>query len=80
MQRGLHAALLAAAALALPILPDPSWKPLTPDAPTLRILGLLAATVGLPYFLLSTTGPLIQAWFVQSQPGARLTGCSRFPI
>ena len=32
----------------------------------------MALTVGLPYFLLSTTGPLVQAWFVreQSKPGA----------
>ena len=29
------------------------------------ILGLLAATIGLPYFLLSTTSPLVQAWFWQ---------------
>ena len=29
------------------------------------ILGLLAATIGLPYFLLSTTSPLLQAWFWQ---------------
>ena len=26
------------------------------------LLGLLAATVGLPYFVLSATGPLVQAW------------------
>src|SRR5262249_55469197 len=38
----------------------------------LRILGLLGATIGLPYFLLSTTGPLVQAWFVRERlrPGA----------
>jgi hypothetical protein len=41
-----------------------------PSAPVWRILGLLAATVGLPYFLLSTTGPLIQAWFVRVKPGS----------
>lgn len=68
-QRLLHSVLLLVAALTLPILPDAAWKPVTPDAPALRILGLLAATVGLPYFLLSTTGPLIQVWFVQARPG-----------
>ncbi len=30
--------------------------------PVLRLLGLLTVMVGLPYFLLSTTGPLVQAW------------------
>jgi SAM-dependent methyltransferase len=66
----LHAVLLLACLALLPILPNPAWKPLTPDAPILRILGLLAATIGLPYFMLSTTGPLIQAWYVQSHPGS----------
>ena len=35
------------------------------------ILGLLAATIGLPYFLLSTTSPLIQAWFARERPGTQ---------
>jgi hypothetical protein len=65
----LHTGLLLAALAFMPITPDPWWKPATPDAPILRILGLLAATVGLPYFMLSTTGPLIQAWFARSFPG-----------
>jgi hypothetical protein len=60
------------------VTPDESWKPVDPSAPAWRILGLLAATIGLPYFLLSTTGPLIQAWYVQKRPGAAcLTGCLR---
>ncbi len=66
----LHAALLLACIALLPVLPNPAWKPVNSDLPTLRILGLLAATVGLPYFMLSTTGPLIQAWYVQSHPGS----------
>lgn len=66
----LHSALLLVCLALLPITPNPAWKPLTPDAPIFRILGLLAATIGLPYFLLSTTGPLIQAWYVQSNPGS----------
>lgn len=66
----LHSALLVACLFLLPITPNASWKPQTPDAPIFRILGLLAATIGLPYFLLSTTGPLIQAWYTQSNPGS----------
>src|SRR6185295_1783482 len=63
MQTRLHTVLLAASILMLPAIPNPIWKPAGGENPTLRIFGLLAATIGLPYFLLSTTGPLIQAWF-----------------
>jgi SAM-dependent methyltransferase len=65
-----HAGLLLVSALALPVYPNASWKPLNGDEPTLRILGLLAVTVGLPYFLLSTTGPLLQAWYARRFRGA----------
>ena len=40
------------------------------EDPTLAILRLLAVTVGLPYFLLSTTGPLLQAWYARRFKGA----------
>jgi SAM-dependent methyltransferase len=60
-----HAALLLVSVLALPIYPNTSWKPMGGEEPALRILGLLAMTVGLPYFLLSTTGPLLQAWYAR---------------
>ena len=38
--------------------------------PTLQILALLAVSLGLPYFVLSATGPLIQQWFSRANPGA----------
>ena len=65
-----HLLLVAVALVLLPIIPDASWKPNGDEAPGLRILLLLAATIGLPYFLLSSTSPLIQAWFARSHPGA----------
>lgn len=65
----LHAALLVAALFILPVTPDEAWKPVDPSAPAWRILAVLGATIGLPYFLLSTTGPLVQAWYVQKHPG-----------
>jgi SAM-dependent methyltransferase len=37
--------------------------------PAFAVLGLLAATVGLPYLLLSTTGPLLQAWYARTHSG-----------
>src|SRR5207244_1033915 len=68
-QVGLHVALLIASCALLPIVPGAQWKPLGSENPSLLILGLLAATIGLPYFLLSTTSPLVQAWFAKSYPG-----------
>ncbi len=68
-QAALHTVLLIVALCTLPITPDASWKPTGADAPLFRILGLLLSTVGLPYFLLSATGPLLQAWFARTQPG-----------
>ena len=68
-QAWLHIALLALSCALLPIVPGAQWKPLGSENPSLLILGLLAATIGLPYFLLSTTSPLVQAWFAQSFPG-----------
>jgi hypothetical protein len=64
-QAMLHVAVLGISLLALPIMPDPSWKPAGGENPSWRILGLLALTIGLPYFLLSTTSPLLQAWFAR---------------
>jgi hypothetical protein len=65
----LHGTLLAASCLILPIVPGAQWKPLGTENPALQILGLLAATIGLPYFLLSTTSPLLQSWFARRFPG-----------
>lgn len=64
----LHVLLLFLSLAALPIVPDASWKPAGDEDPGWRILGLLGATIALPYFLLSTTGPLVQAWFARSFP------------
>jgi len=66
----LHVALLAAAAATLPIAPAEAWKPEGDDEPITAILLLLAVAVGLPYFVLSATSPLVQAWFARERPGA----------
>ena len=63
-----HAVLLACAVALLPIAPGEAWKPAGDAEPISRILILLAATVGLPYFLLASTSPLIQAWFARARP------------
>jgi SAM-dependent methyltransferase len=80
-QAWIHIALLAASLVFLPIAPDAGWKPAGDDNPVVRILALLFATVGLPYFLLSSTSPLVQAWFARAYPGAspyRLFALSNF--
>src|SRR5437879_8504590 len=63
-----HTILLAAAVGCLPIAPAESWKPAGGDVPVSRILLLLGATVGLPYFLLAATSPLLQVWYVRAKP------------
>ena len=65
----LHVGLIIVAIALLPIIPDAAWKPTGAEEPATRILLLLAATIGLPYFLISTTSPLVQAWFSKSYPG-----------
>jgi SAM-dependent methyltransferase/MFS family permease len=69
-QAMIHSVLLVASIAFLPILAAESWKPSPDTEPTGRILLLLVSTIGLPYFLLSTTGPLVQAWFARSYPSS----------
>jgi hypothetical protein len=64
-----HGIVLAVSLATLPIIPAEAWKPAGGADPTGRILLLLLASVGLPYFVLSTTGPLLQRWFSLSHPG-----------
>jgi hypothetical protein len=65
----LHFGLLMLALAFLPITPSESWKNQISGEPTLHILLLLTATIGLPYFVLSATGPLMQQWFSVTRPG-----------
>ena len=69
-----HTGVLAASLLTLPILPKNSLKPLGPEHPALHILFVLVLTVGLPFFLLSSTSPLLQAWLAN----AKSSGVYRF--
>ena len=65
----IHTVLLLAAVATLPIAPSEAWKPVGTEEPVTRILLLLGASVGLPYFLLASTSPLLQAWFSRARPG-----------
>ncbi|HEY1493358.1 MAG TPA: fused MFS/spermidine synthase [Candidatus Solibacter sp.] len=68
-QAVVHIGLLAAGILSLPIIPNATWKHSGLGHPSLTILALLAVTVGMPYFLLASTSPLLQAWYSRTHKG-----------
>jgi hypothetical protein len=68
-QKKIHITLLILSALT-PIMPPEAWKPDGAEDPTWRILLILAGTIGLPYFVLSTSSPLLQSWYTRASGGA----------
>ena len=62
----LHGALLLAPLPLLPIHLVPGWTPPVSASPVGWLLLALAAAVGLPFFVLSTTSPLLQHWFTRT--------------
>jgi len=68
-QAGLHLALLALSLLLLPIGVPESWIPTVSGQPAVDILALLAISVGIPFILISASGPLLQHWFSGVYPG-----------
>ena len=69
-QSYLHISLILLSLIFLPLAANANWRPTGTENPTIRILALLTVSIGLPYFVLSTTGPLIQAWFVREKTNA----------
>ncbi|MBI3468632.1 MAG: hypothetical protein HY000_36990, partial [Planctomycetes bacterium] len=68
-QTTIHLALLALSLVFLPITPKEFLKPTGGGWPQLQILLLLLATIGAPYVMLSSTGPLLQSWFSRTHEG-----------
>ena len=75
-QRRLHAFFLGASVVLLivlwyrwgnPLTPGTGWRPAPGDNPVWKILQLLSLSVALPFFILSTTGPLLQSWAARSK-------------
>jgi hypothetical protein len=62
-QAALHAVLLLLPLLALPIAIPRGWTPPTAHNPIPWLLALLTITIGLPFFVVSATSPLLQRWF-----------------
>jgi hypothetical protein len=69
MQSITHISVLLVATALLPITPSGDWglKGAEND-PTLQILLLLLISVGAPYLVLSSTGPLLQGWYARVFP------------
>lgn len=64
-QAAAHIALMIASVAVLPLNPANRWTVSGAAHPVSSILGLLGASIGLPYFALSTTGPLMQTWYAR---------------
>ena len=71
----IHIVLLAVSLALLPVTPT---RPAITENPSVRILLLLAVTVGVPYFLLSATAPLLQKWLSSERSPWRLYALSNF--
>ena len=67
-QLGIHALVVGAAFIALPVLPGDHWQPTSVANPNTDILAMLTSNVALPFIALASTGPLVQAWFARSYP------------
>ena len=69
---GLTVAVLLGRAVLVgsPVAPGPEWRPAADGISTGRLLAMLAATLGLPFFTLSTSAPLLQSWFSRVRPDA----------
>lgn len=62
----LHLLVLLLTLVMLPIVIPSSWTPPAPEHPVLWLLVLMTYVVGLPFFAVATTSPLIQKWFAAS--------------
>ena len=62
-----HFCLLGAAAIAMPIGIAEGWLPDPGAPPAIWLLGLLAVSIGAPFFAVATTAPLIQRWFSRTE-------------
>jgi spermidine synthase len=61
-----HCLFLSLSLLLLPVYPDQGLKIMQGVDPIVHLLIVLSASVGLPYFLLSTTSPLLQGWYARA--------------
>lgn len=76
LQGVVHLALLTSSIIMLailayvwrsPITPGLNWNSIDSSNPVSQVIRYLATTVGIPFLLLSTTGPLLQTWFSRTE-------------
>jgi hypothetical protein len=71
-QAVVHMALLAGAAVVLPIAMPSGWSAPIDGTPVPALLLVLAVALGLPFFAVAATAPLLQHWFSRTaHPSAR---------
>jgi hypothetical protein len=71
-QAALHVALVVAAGLMLPVVISDGWMPPVESTPIPALLMLLVVSLGGPFFAVSSTAPLLQKWFSETdQASAR---------
>ncbi len=67
-----HLLVMIAATFALPLAIATGWGRVPAQGEAFWLLGLFAASIGLPFFALSANGPLLQAWFARTgHPSAK---------
>ncbi|HEY7250606.1 MAG TPA: fused MFS/spermidine synthase [Methylomirabilota bacterium] len=66
-QMTVHLGLLLGCTLVLPVAVPATWRVASSDHPVWSLLAILLLALGLPFFALSTIGPLAQAWFARSR-------------
>src|SRR5262245_34660666 len=62
-----HSLLLLLPVAMLPIAVANGWEPPGDANPIPWLVGLLFGSVGLPFFVVSTTAPLLQSWYVRAE-------------
>jgi hypothetical protein len=62
----IHLAMLCVSLCLLPVTPGQELRVMKDTDPLLHLLIILTTSVGLPYFQLSTTSPLLQSWYASA--------------
>jgi hypothetical protein len=70
VQPAVHLAVLALPFFVLPIAIPAGWAPPATEHPVVWLLTLFSVAVGLPFFAVATTSPLLQRWFAATRTGA----------
>lgn len=71
LQVAVHLTLAVGAALVLPVNVASAWTPPPAANPSGAVLRVLLVSLGLPFFVLAASGPLLQQWFLWRHGAAR---------